>query len=389
LVLAGAVARGAYEAGAASVLLPALEARGERPTVFIGTSSGAINAAFLAGRADLPAAAATDELVDLWGRIRIGDVLNVVSPKLFNLARRSQGGVLDTGPLRRTINERMGSWKRIADNIDNGCLKALGIVATAVATGRSTVFVADAVHNKPGRYDRDDKKGIDYIRPTGGITVDHVLASAAVPTLFPPIELRDGIEAGLYVDGGMRLNTPIKPAIRFGVDNVVVVSTDPARPPQPVDNPGVTDHPPDWDDTVLQFLQAALVDPLVEDMWRLARVNTLLGHRTVTVAGGPAKRPIGYLFIGPDRRGRLGALAADVAPTEFTTKLLRHLLGAQQDQQHELLSYMLFEPEFFDLAIAEGRQNAKLELARVETLDQEWRTDPLPDKPEKIDGSPG
>ncbi len=387
MVLAGAVARGAYEAGVASVLLPTLEARGERPTVFIGTSSGAINAAFLASRADIPADAATEELVELWGRIRIGDVLNVVSPKLFNLARRSQGGILDTGPLRRTINERMGSWRRIADNIDNGGLKALGIVATAVATGRSTVFVADAVHNKPGRYDRDDKKGIDYIRPTGGITADHVLASAAVPTLFPPIELRDGVEAGLYVDGGMRLNTPIKPAIRFGVDNVVIVSTDPARPPQPVDSHGVTERPPDWDDTVLQFLQAALVDPLVEDMWRLARVNTLLGHRTVTVAGGPAKRPIGYLFVGPDRRGRLGALAADVAPTEFTTKLLRHLLGAQQDQQHELLSYMLFEPEFFDLAIAEGRRDARIELARVDTLDRHWRTDPLPDKPEEIDGS--
>lgn len=384
LVLAGAVARGAYEAGAASVLLPVLEARGERPTVFVGTSSGAINAAFLAGRADVAAGDAADELVDLWRRIHLGDVVNVVSPKLFNLARRSQGGVLDTNPLRATLDEKMDNWQRIADNIDNGSLSALGIVANAVATGRSTVFVADAGADQPGRFDHDDRKGIDYVRPAGGITVDHVLASAAVPTLFPPVELHDGMEAGWYVDGGMRLNTPIKPAIRFGVDNVVIVATDPARPPRPDIHHGTAEGPPDWDETVLQFLQAALGDPLVEDMWRLARVNTLLGGRQLTMEDGSAKRPIGYLFVGPDRRGSLGSLAAEVAPTGLTTMLLRQLLGRQQGQHRELLSYMLFEPEFFAKAIDMGRQDARAELARVSEQKRSWRIDPLPEKPEKI-----
>ena len=388
MVLAGAVARGAYEAGAASVLLPALEARGERPTVFVGTSSGAINAAFLASRADVAAGEAADELVELWRQIEIGDVLNVVSSKWFNLVRRSQGGLLDTNPLRTTLNESMGGWHRIADNVDNGCLKALGIVATAGATGRSTVFVADALHNRPGRFDRDDRKGIDYIRPAGGITVDHVLASAAVPTLFPPVRLHDGIETDWYVDGGMRLNTPIKPAIRFGVDNVVVVATDPARPPQPIGDGATTDRPPDMDDTILQFLQAALVDPLVEDMWRLARVNTLLGDRTVTVKAEPAKRPIGYLFVGPDERGSLGSLAAKVEPTGLTTRLIRQLAGEQQSQRRELLSYGLFEPEFFAAAIDKGRHDARTELARVETLERDWRTDPLPEVPEEVDAPP-
>ena len=76
LVLAGAVARGAYEAGALSVLLPFLESHNERPTILVGTSAGAINAAFLASRADQSADAATRELIELWQGIKRKEVFD-------------------------------------------------------------------------------------------------------------------------------------------------------------------------------------------------------------------------------------------------------------------------------------------------------------------------
>lgn len=375
LVMAGAAARGAYEAGALAELLPALEARGERPTVLVGTSAGALNAAFLAGRAHLPADAATKALVEMWMQVERGDVFAYSPLGLAGLVSQELGlskkprGLVDTSALRATLDDAMGDWSQIGRNVAEGHLDALAIVTTAASTGHTVVFVEGGKgrRSKKALPAPDDKKGIEYVAPRGGMAVEHVMASAAIPVMFPPID----IGGEWFVDGGLRLNTPIKPAISLGVDRVAVVATDPARHRLPEKGEPVV--VPDLDDFMLHFLQAALGDPLIEDMWRLAGINTLLDR------GARRKRPIGYLFVGPARRGELGQAAAEVVagmrPGEF--RALSWLLGRQGNQHEELLSYLLFDPAFFEAAIELGRNDAKRELAALNRMETGWRTEPM------------
>ncbi len=376
LVMAGAAARGAYGAGALAELLPALEARGERPTVLVGTSAGALNAAFLAGRAHLPADAATKALVEMWMQVERGDVFAYSPLGLAGLVGQELGlskkprGLVDTSALRATLDDAMGDWSQIGRNVAEGHLDALAIVTTAASTGHTVVFVEGGKgrRSKKALPAPDDKKGIEYVAPRGGMAVEHVMASAAIPVLFPPI----AVDGGWFVDGGLRLNTPIKPAVALGVDRVAVVATDPARHRRL--EPGEPGVVPDMDDFLLHFLQAALGDPLIEDMWRLAGINTLLER-----GGKRRKRPIGYLFVGPRRRGELGRAAAEVVagmgPGEF--RALSWLLGRQGTQHEELLSYLLFDPAFFEAAIELGRADARREVAALARMEGGWRTEPM------------
>ena len=384
LVVAGAVARGAYEAGALSVLLPELEERGERPTVLVGTSSGALNAAFLASRADETAESATKELMDLWRTIERDDVYRVSVSSTFGLVHRGEKGLLDTRPLEKTITRELGDRDRIAANIANGHLDALAVVATAVSTSRATVFVEKRDDIPlPGR---DERKGIDYIEPPNGITPRHLLASAAVPIMFAPVELDHG-EPRWFVDGGIRLNTPIKPAIKLRSNRVVVVATNPACHHTP--DPLPEDGPPDWDDSFLQFLQAAIADPLIEDVYRLARVNSLIyrgaprnevdEEGVLIEAEGRVMHPIPYLFVGPSERGLFGNRAAAVTkgPCPSETRIISQILGSQGAQGKELLSYVLFDPTFASQAIELGREDAYRELYELSEMGVDWRTDPI------------
>ena len=168
LVMAGAVARGAYEAGALSVILPELDERGEKPRILVGTSAGALNAAFLASRAHLSADVATKELVDLWKGITRRDVFHwapfaPISLGLLELGLSDKPrGLVDTSPLEGTLNEAVGDWSRIRTNIDDGHLDALAIVTTAARTGRTVVFVEGGMVGVRGgrtelRPERDDK----------------------------------------------------------------------------------------------------------------------------------------------------------------------------------------------------------------------------------------
>jgi NTE family protein len=382
LVLAGAAARGAYEAGALSVLLPKLEERGERPRVLTGTSAGALNAVYLASRADQPADVATKELVDLWASIERTAVfdfspfagISILGQEL-GLTRRPSA-LVDTAPLRATLNEAIGDWGRIRRNIADGHLDALAIATTNTTTGRTVVFVEGAICGSTAGHvpERDDKKGIDYVRPRGGLTAAHVLASAAVPVLFPPVELEMAKnETAWFVDGGLHLNTPIKPAIELGATRIAIIATDPATHAE-ADAIGEA-AVPDIDDLFLHFLQATLVDPLIEDMWRLAGINTLV-ERSESAGG---KRALAYLFVGPRRRGALGA-AADAVVSEpglGLFKPLSWLIGRQGNQDRELLSYLLFHPSFFARAIELGAADAKREVRRIAPRGPGWRIDPM------------
>jgi NTE family protein len=392
LVLAGGGARGAYEAGVLSTLLPALEERGERPSVIIGTSVGAINAAFAATNAHLPADEAIRRGIERWQQMKMDRVVRPIllqqAPKtvllytaeVLGIPGVRLRGLLDPAPLKETLSEWI-DWGRLHRNVGDKEVDAVGVVATAITTERSVVFVE-------GRDARDLPRSyaIDYVSTS--LTVDHLRASAAIPALFPGVRVEEpAVARGWYYDGGTRLNTPIKPAIDFGADRVIVIAATPIQQP-----PGPTDGPePDVADGALELIQATLVDPLIADVRMLAKINLLIERGTSesldayrrSRGKGPYRR-IPYIFVAPRQRDALGQLADRVLDESFSglrrlrspdISLLSRLVVGAGRPHGELLSYLFFEGEFAREAIALGRADAQAWLD--ERAGDPWQVGPL------------
>jgi NTE family protein len=385
LVLAGGGARGAYEAGVLAELLPWLEERGERPTVLVGTSVGALTAAFLASVAHLPAREAADQLLARWGAVTQERVIRPIvrhqSPRTVVRYVAEVAGVplvrlhsfLDASPLQRTVSEWL-DWESVRANLDAGRVDALAVVATSAGTERAVVFV-QAREETPV----PDATLVDYV--PGPLGDEHVLASAAIPVFFSAVRVGSGRDADWFFDGGTRLNTPIKPALDLGVDRVVVVATHAAfrRPEQAPAGGGAAS--PDFADGMLELVQATLVDPLIQDLRNLGKIN-LLAQRLGPDRAQPY-RTVPYLFAGPRDVGRLGRLVADVHARHFAgpaaavrapdVTLLTRLLGGASPAHAELLSYLFFQPQFIGEAIAAGREDTLEVLASGDP----WQIGPI------------
>lgn len=385
VVLAGAGARGAYEAGMLSELLPELDKRGQRPSVFVGTSAGAINAVLFASLAHLTAGDAAREAVSMWRSMRKNQIFRPVLPSglaaaarylasLANLPVRLTGGLLDTQPLLDTLSsDKKLNWPRLRDNMSSGKVEAVAVVTTVCRTGRTEIFVQG---HRAGRLDPggDADRAVDYVNAQ--LEPEHVLASAAMPVLFPPVRITTEGADGWYMDGGVRLNAPIKPAIALGVKKVVVIATDPAEYlARPLDEKA--GPPPMVQDTFAQLLKGALVDRMIEDLHTLTKINELVGGGAEAVKSrtGRQYRVVERLFAGPAPGAidELGQLANTVFTTDFAGAraiaypdlwLLGSLLGPTMSRG-ELLSYLFFEPEFVDQAIELGQRDARRILAQA------------------------
>lgn len=211
VVLAGAGARGAYEAGSLSVILPALGA--SQPRLYVGTSAGAINAVGFAALSHLDPEEAGERALVLWRALRQRQVFHPpLATLVASTARRLMSGgrvrhrpvgLLDTAPLHRTLG-RVLSWDQLHVNIRHGHVDACAVVATEKSSHSSAVFV------QGGRAvptpEADDVRGIRYLRST--LTPAHVVASSSLPALFPATAIEhSGSGRDHYVDGGVRLNT--------------------------------------------------------------------------------------------------------------------------------------------------------------------------------------
>ncbi len=388
VVLAGGGARGAYEAGALSVLLPVLEERGLRPRIVIGTSVGALNASFLAANAQLPADQLATEALGTWESISwtevaqpllslgtllrlggyAGEVLGVPGARLDSL--------LDPAPLRTSLQERV-DFPQISRNIEAGHLDTVGVVATSAATSRSVVF-HDGLASPP----RDRVRGIDYVATQ--LSEDQVLASAAIPAVFPAVDVKAPRAArGWYFDGGTRLNTPIKPALEFGAERVVVVALN-SLAPGPAKLAG--NQQPDALEGAGQILTGLLGDQLTSDVHTLATINTLTRATRVTPG---KKRRVPFMVIAPQQRDTIAKAALRVLRKQYSgpldairspdLTLLSQLLAGRAGTQHaELLSYLLFSPEFARALINLGRNDARRWLKQPHDLDGLWQIGPRP-----------
>jgi NTE family protein len=399
LVLAGGGARGAYEVGVLGTLLPELERRGQRPSVIIGTSVGAVNAAFLAASAHLSAEQAVHAARERWLEIDWGKVVKpLVGPATALAGARYAGAVLgipgvelnallDSAPLRSTLGEWI-DWDRLHENAASSELDAVAVAATSALSARSVVFTEGRQ-----RAEIDSSHEIDYVEAE--LNADHVRASAAIPLAFPAVRIESpAAHAGWYFDGGTRLNTPIKPAIDIGVDRVVVIATH-SVDPRGESNWHVEGRQPDFGDGLVQLLFAALVDSLIADVRTLGKINLLVaGDGPSELAAGYRRRrgrephrEIPYMFIAPSARDRIGDLAARIYDEHHSgpggtlgdpeIAILGRLLGGITEPHGELLSYLLFTPEFAAALIEQGRRDAWTWLDREWGSDGPWLREPV------------
>jgi NTE family protein len=375
LVLAGGGARGAYEIGALSVLLPVLEQRGERPEVIIGTSVGAINAAFLAATAGDSVEESLEQARTLWEQLGWDDVLRpLLSPT--ELARLGAlvipgarvRGLLDPAPLAKTLSERV-PLRRIRANVADGTLTAAAVVATSVESSTSVVF-----HDGGGRMKDDRERGIEYQRTR--LLESHVRASSAIPGVFAAVRVESPrTRSGWYYDGGTRLNTPIKPALDLGGKRVIVIALNSLR------SGGMRGRPEALDGAT-QIVQALLVDPLIHDVQTLASINEIVRAREPAQGARRAKyKQVPYILIAPRSPNEIGEAASRVYRRHYAgvtraassvSILGRFLRAGANPARGELLSYLFFSREFAQSLIERGEKDAHRWLARKHD-DGPWR----------------
>jgi NTE family protein len=382
LVLSGGGARGAYEIGVLAELLPFLDKRGERPRLIVGTSIGALNAAYLAATSHCSVEKSVSAAVTLWSEIRYRQVLRRLTSPLPGLLIGMVGQALGLRVAPRmlldptpgtTFIENAVCFRHLNDNADNGIVRA-ALVATRAFTSESVVFHAGGT-SPP----RERERGISYVKTSLG--AEHVRASSAIPGAFPAVVLSDP-DGGRdwYYDGGIRLNTPLKPALSLEADRVVVIGLNSIAAG---DGSGFAGQRPDLFHGLGQLMQSVLADALAGDVLTLVDENRMVIEAEQGGVPLTNKRAVPYAFVAPQEPDSIGQIAQDVYESGYGSwrallrrddlAVLGRLVGAGRDPLHgELLSYLFFAPEFTRALIDLGRCDAK-RWVRARHDDGPWR----------------
>jgi NTE family protein len=360
---------------------------------------GAINAAYIAASLHLGAERALAQGLARWRQATKRKVIRPIllqqapltvlryAGEVLSLPGVRLPSLLDPTPLERNLH-RWIDWPALHRNVADGIVDAVGVVATAARSGRSVVFVEAA-----GELETHESHVVEYVATE--LAGEHVRASAAIPLLFPPVRIeRPAACRGWYVDGGTRLNTPIKPALDLGADRLVVIATDAIAEPSGAHGRHECE-PPDFGDGALHLLKGALHDSLIEDLRMLGNINlyftdpaqapAALEYRAVR--GKPPYRRVPYIFVAPERPGAIGELAIEVFHRRYAglkglrspdIPLLNRLLGGDSPTHGELLSYLLFDREFIDALIEMGQRDAWRALKSAPEERGPWIIEPLP-----------
>lgn len=367
LVLTGGGARAAYQVGLVRHLAKRLPEF--HFDVLTGVSAGAINASFLASHTG-SAAQATEELMHTWLDLTPDHVFRddgwslgkMVFRWLLNLAsgglrcRPQVRGLVDTSPLGNHLANVLGVEAAngrvlpgIAKNLARGRLDAVAVTTVEWSTGQTVTWVQGRDIETWERPKRRSERAL--------LTLDHVLASASLPLIFPAVRIGDA----WHGDGGVRLTSPLSPALHLGCDRLIAVSTrhEPLAPraaaaayPPPAQFAGV-------------LLNAVFLDQLDQDANRMELVNGLVARMPESERG--SLRLVDLVLLRPSED--LGQLAGRFEPRlPKAFRFMTRGLGTRDTKSPDLLSLLMFQPDYIRALIEVGERDAEARHQEIAAL---------------------
>ncbi|MDO9314337.1 MAG: patatin-like phospholipase family protein [Burkholderiaceae bacterium] len=400
LILTGGGARAAYQVGVLKAL-----SRIRRDCcgvsrnpfdVIAGTSAGAINAAALACRSD-DIDGAIARLVDTWAgfhadQVYRADSLGVIRTGARWLTMLSVGWVLakwrrarpksllDNSPLRELLADLV-PVHRLNDMMQGGHLQALAVSASGYGSGLHVTFYDALADTLP--WNRSQR--IAVRQP---ITVDHLLASSAIPFVFPAIPLGLNGRREYFGDGSMRQSAPISPAVHLGAERILVVGAGRMHEPAlPIEGRAGSHEYPNLAQIAGHALSNIFLDALAVDVERLQRINRTLSLLSPEARLRSGLRPIDVLVIAPSQR--LDDIAArHLGSLPHAIRALLRGVGVsgkgKQARGAALASYLLFEAPYTQELMALGESDTMIRRDEVASFfDWDRRKKPRrPDDPQ-------
>ncbi len=376
LMLTGGGARAAYQVGILKAIAELLPRRARNPfSVICGTSAGALNAVTLAVNAS-HFRTGVRHLLGIWRNSRVEEIYRTDLLGVISNSGRWFGGLLlgslgnpkvnpvsllDNSPLSSFLENNL-PFDKIQESIDQGMLCALGITASGYGSGQSVTFYQGVKSLQPWK--RVRRLGIP-----ARIEVRHLLASSAMPFLFPAVH----INREYFGDGSMRQIAPISSVINLGANSVLVIGVGKAENEHPRDNVG---EYPSLAHIAGHALDSIFLDSLEVDLERLQRINRTISLIPEELRQGVNLRTVDVLVMEPSQSTEKIA-ERYVKNLPWTIRLLLRFVGARQGRGTNLVSYLLFERNFCRALIDLGYQDA---MNRREEILSFFGQQPVPPK---------